>query len=224
MKHTIGKAAGFWSIIYFIALLAVFMTESWVAAVPPSVQLIAFASMTITAMVGVVAGFVVYARVGDVVQAGKVLLDGIEELQRTRGLLVSNEALRDYEIKANHIRVVSPDLFDDFNSFYPTILANVKAGDRYEYLIPDLATTRGKMGHLQEMLRQDGGFAVASDVPVTYRVVATPIVTEYVIYSGGEFSEPKGFYEIRLGNGDSTNCPLLPDEVFSLNDWFDSHF
>lgn len=162
------------------------------------------------------------------------LQNGLEELQKhqmhlvsNQFLLISDEMLRGIENGATKIRIISPDLHDDESTFYETILANVKAGKSYDYVIPDRPDLKAKMDRLLDHLRRDAQLSSPQQLPVRYESwSSSPIITEYVIYDSPKYEGLRGFAEIRTGPdpSDNTNFPLTLDDTHQLNHWFDEMF
>lgn len=149
----------------------------------------------------------------------------LEALEKKLLAPTTNSELKGIERQAQHIRVVSPDLIDDREGFYRTILLNIKSKKTYEYIIPEDPAMIDTMRRLCGQIRRDLDLSPDFVLPLEYRTWnQSPIVNEYVIYRGPTFGSMQAFVEIR-GRGDVTiNFPLGKNEAAKLNHWFDRVF
>lgn len=214
-------------IVYILILIVVFFTELLLGKVPFD-RLLLYLSVIFGIIVcSTISGFLVFRDVFSLTEKTDQLHKGIQELYKQSAILVSNEALKEYESKANFIRIISPDLYNDQNSFYQTVLTNLKSNKVYQYIIPDNPELIDKMHSLITHLGNEAGIKKGKGLKLYYRAVSNfPILTEYVLYDGNSFGELRGFMEIRAGSKkiEYTNLPLREKETHIINNYFDKMF
>jgi len=216
------------AVAYFVVLLVVFATLYFLQQVPSDRLLPILGTVALVSIASVLIGFLFLGKTARLTETANRLLRGLKELETTRAILVTNQDLKTYyESEAKKIRIISPDLYDDFDIFYETILTNVKSDKAYEYIIPKRAEVISRMQELLEKLQHDLGVTDKKKVPVRYVSLDFPIVTEYVLYKipAGK-KELDGFVEVRLGptERDTTNIALDDDEKHQLNELFNKLF
>lgn len=120
-----------------------------------------------------------------------------------RSLIVHDDDLERREARATDIRVISPHLTLDRGNFRDTILANVKGGASYRYLIPDELAVIGAMQRLAAELNAAAKSGRKSPA-VEWRVVpAACVCFDLVIYDAHTAKE-----EAYL---------VLPEDTFTFN-------
>ncbi len=213
---------------YSLILVAVFITVYLLGQVPAQRLFPILGAIALISTISVLISFIFLRKATDLTETAERLRHGLKELQRMRAICVSNQELKQYyESEASKIRVISPDLYDDFNIFYETILANIRLKKTYEYIIPKREEVESRMEELLEKLQHDLGVNKRDELLIRHKKVEFPVITEYVLYQtpSGE-KELEGFMEVRYGptDQDTTNVPLNENEKHIVNNLFQTLF
>ncbi|RJO60976.1 MAG: hypothetical protein C4542_07535 [Dehalococcoidia bacterium] len=140
-------------------------------------------------------------------------------------MFVNNEALESRERDANHIRVITPNLDNDFGEFYDTVKLNIKKKKFYVYVINENGDMQSRMESLKIKLQADLKDDKEIDIDTQLLVLKTkePIITEYVLYDPPGPVDLEGFIELRIGigptSGNKFNLKLSTTQAHLLNDW-----
>jgi len=213
-------------IINILILIAILALEIVVGLVPVKNLLVVLLSVSVTVVIVAIVGYLIFDYLFNLTAGARGLVASINELFRKEGMFISNETLKGYEEKANKIRVISPDLYDDRNLFYTTILENIADKKKYDYIIPNDRTIKGRMTRLRKQIAKELNHG-DMEIPIRYRVCDDfPIFTEYVIYEGDTYNDLTGFIEIRVNQGksDTVNVVLSDEDTNNICQWFDEKF
>ena len=155
------------------------------------------------------------------------LLEELNEVYTRRNSAIPNNVLKYFEESACKIRIVTPDLVDDGDEFYTTVLNNIKQNKQYQYIIPDTKEIISKMKQIIKRLLNDTNKKTIDELPIEYRTWSkSPIILETFLYDLPDNGELKGFVEVSISTNDQSvaNVPLTNDETHRLNAWFDELF
>lgn len=213
---------------YALILLAVFVTAYLLQQVPNERLLLILGAVALVSITSVLISFIFLGKTVNLTETADRLQQGLKELHEIRAIAISDEDLKNhYESEASKIRIISPDLYDDIELFYETIVANLRSGKIYEYVIPRRPEVVSKMKELLEKIQYDLGVTAKEKLPIRYSIVDFPIITEYVLYKTPKGKkELEGFMEIHFGPDarDISNLPLDESKKHQINELFNNLF